>query len=367
MKGYLKLLSLILVGVVGGAADPTLDAFAQSPIVLKVSHFLPPGHTISKALVAWGEELKAKSNGRLQLEIHPKGELAPPPKQYDLAVSGKVDISLALHGYTPGKFPLTEVAQLPFVVQEGAASSAKLSELAPKYLAKEHPGVKILFLMCSPPLKIHLAHKRIDSVADFKGLRLRYSGAPVGEAVKTLGGIPVQMAPGKVAEAMKNGDLDGAIFPYEATRAFHMDEVSKYSVEPGFNTVTFFLVMNQKSYNRLPKDLQKLIDDTTGPEAARRIAAQLDAQEDIGRQNMIAHGVEIIHLSEAALSRIELATVRYTTRALGELESRGMPANAIYLQMISANASIPRKKVTSSPPEEKAAKSKVASRQKTSR
>ncbi|HEX9812660.1 MAG TPA: TRAP transporter substrate-binding protein [Burkholderiales bacterium] len=365
MKGYLKFLCLILVGVVGGATGPTLDAFAQSPIVLKVSHFLPPGHSISKGLVEWGEELKNRSNGRLQLDVYPAGKLGPPPKQYDLAVNGDVDISLALHGYTPGKFPLTEVAQLPFVVEEGAASSARLTELAPKYLAKEHLGVKILFLLSSPPLKIHLAHKRIDSVADFKGLRLRYSGAPVGEAVKALGGLPVEMAPGKVAEAMKKGELDGAIFPYEAVRPFHIHEVSKYSVEPGFNSVTFFLVMNEKKYSQLPKDLKKLIDDTTGPEAARRYGAQLDAQEDLGRKVMIASGVEIIHLSEAALSRIELATVRYTKRALGELESRGMPANTVFLQMVSANASIVRKKVTSSPPEEKGTKAKVATRQKT--
>lgn len=340
MKGYLQIFALMLAGVIAGAVGPAPEAFAQQPIVLKVSHFLPPGHSIARGLAAWGEELKKKSNGRLQLDIYPAGKLAPPPKQYDLAASGKVDISLALHGYTPGKFPLTEVAQLPFVVEQGAASSEKLTELAPKYLAKEHTGVKILFLLSSPPLKIHLAHKRIDSVDDFKGLRLRYSGAPVGEAVKTLGAVPVAMAPGKVAAAMRNGQLDGAIFPYEAVRAFHIDEVAKYSVEPGFNAVTFFLVMNRKSYNRLPRDLRKLIDDTTGPAAARRFGAQLDAQEEIGRNDMIAHGVEIIHLSPAALSHIELRTVQYTKRALKDLENRGMPANTVYLEMVSANAKI---------------------------
>ena len=338
MKTYLKVCALTMVGAVAGVW-PAVDAFA-APIVLKVSHFLPPGHSIARGLAAWGEELKEKSHGRLELDIYPAGKLAPPPKQYDLAASGKADISLALHGYTPGKFPLTEVAQLPFVVEEGAASSAKLTELAPKYLAKEHPGVKILFLLSSPPLKIHLAHKRIDSINDFKGLRLRFSGAPVGEAVKTLGGIPIEMAPGRVAEAMKTGELDGAIFPYEAVKAFHIDEVSKYSVEPGFNAVTFFLAMNRKSYDRLPKDLQKLIDDTTGPEAARRFGAQLDEQEDVGRKDMIAHGVEIIHLTNAALSRIGVATVRSTTQALTDLEKRGYPANTLYLEMVSANSVI---------------------------
>jgi TRAP-type C4-dicarboxylate transport system substrate-binding protein len=337
MKPYVKTFVATFVAAATLVIGPT-DLFA-APIVLKVSHFLPPGHSISKSLVAWGEELKTKSDGRLELDIYPGGKLAPPPKQYDLAAGGEVDISLALHGYTPGKFPLTEVAQLPFVVHQGATSSAKLTRLAPKYLAKEHTGVKILFLISSPPLNIHLAHKRIDNIQDFKNLRLRYSGAPVGEAVKTLGAIPIEMAPGKVADAMKAGELDGAIFPYEAVRAFHMDEVSKYSVEPGFNSVTFFLVMNRESYERLPKDLQQLIDDTTGPEAARRYGAQLDEQENVGRQVMIDHGVKIIHLSYATLGRIEAATVRNIKQTLGDLEKRGYPANIFYLEMLSANAS----------------------------
>lgn len=340
MKDYLNAFALTLVAAIAVVMGATVDAFAAEPIVLKVSHFLPPGHSISKDLVAWGEELRARSGGRLQLDIYPASKLAPPPKQYDLAASGEVDISLALHGYTPGKFPLTEVAQLPFVVQQGAASSAKLTELAPKYLAREHVGVKILFLLSSPPLKIHLARKRIDSIHDFKGLRLRFSGAPVGEAVKTLGGVPVEMAPGKVADAIKNGELDGAIFPYEAVKTFRIDEVSKYSIEPGFNAVTFFLVMNRKSYDRLPKELQKLVDDTTGPDAARRFGEHLDEQENLGRQIMVEHGVQIIKLSNAAISRIEATTVPSTSRALADLEKRGYPANTLYLEMVSANASI---------------------------
>lgn len=340
MKDYLNAFALTLVATLALAGGPAAEALAAEPIVLKVSHFLPPGHSVSRDIAAWGEEIKARSGGRLQFEIHPSSKLAPPPKQYDLAASGQADIALALHGYTPGKFPLTEVAQLAFVVQQGATSSAKLSELAPKFLAREHPGVKILFLLTSPPVKFHLAHKRIDSVQDFKGLRLRVSTSAVAEAVRSLGGIPIEMPPGKVADAVKNGELDGAMFPYEAVKAFRINEVSKYSVEPGFNSVTFFLVMNQKRYDALPKDLQKLIDETTGPEAARRFGAHLDEQENAGREVMVQSGVQVIKLSNAAVSRIEAMTVPSTTRALAALEKKGYPANMLYLEMVSANASV---------------------------
>jgi len=339
MKSRFKVFGVLAAALLALLAVPAGNTRA-APIVLKASHFLPPEHSLARDLAAWGEELKAKSKGQLELQIFPANQLAPPPKHYDLAASGEVDIAMALHGYTPGRFPLTEVAQLPFVVREAAASSVRLTELAPQYLAKEHAGVKILLLVAAAPSKIHLARKRIDSIRDFKGLRLRFSGSAAGESVRALGGIPIEMPPAKVADAMKSGELDGTIFPYEAVKTFRINEVSKYSVEPGFSSVTFFVVMNRKRYESLPKHLRDLIDATTGPAAARRFGAHLDEQENIGRKAMIDSGVEIVRLSDAAISRMEAATLNYTRRVLSDLEKRGLPANTVYLEMVSANASV---------------------------
>jgi len=326
-----RAIALTLAAVAGLAASV---ASAQTH-ELKVSHFLPPNHTFHKELLRWGEELAKKSNGQLTLKVFPAGQMGPPPRQFDLARNGVADIALSLHGQTPGRFPLTEVAQLPFAIQASEAASRKLTELVPKYLAKEHAGTKVLYLLVTPPLKVHLARHRVTTLDGFKGLRIRYSGQQSGETVRALGAAPVAVPPAESGDAMAKGTVDGAMFPFEGAASFRLGNVTKYSVEPGLHSATFFLVMNPASYERLPAPLRKLIDDTTGPAAAARIGHNLDAAEDEGRKYMTSSGVEIVRLAPEALAKIRAATDVYTESALAQLEAKGLPARAVYKELRS--------------------------------
>src|SRR3954462_15675596 len=137
----------------------TLSAAAQT-VELKVSHFLPPNHTFHKAMVAWGELLKKESGGKLQLQIYPAGQLGGGAnRQFDSARNGVVDIAISTHGATPGRYPLTELVSLPFTAPASGATSAamsrRLTELSGQYLAKEHDGLRILYMAVTSPLKVH--------------------------------------------------------------------------------------------------------------------------------------------------------------------------------------------------------------------
>src|SRR5207237_5742866 len=138
---------------------------------LKVSHFLPPNHTFQKAMEIWSTELEKESGGRLKLRIYPAGQLGGGPnRQFDAARNGLVDIAISLHGATPGRYPLTELASLPFATPtaglNSAVTSRRLTELAPKYLAKEHEGLRILWMAVTPPLMFH-SKTPIRTVEDF--------------------------------------------------------------------------------------------------------------------------------------------------------------------------------------------------------
>ena len=135
------------------AALPFVSGSASAETIeLKVSHFLPPNHTINKELQRWADELKQKSDGRLVLSVFPAGQMGPLPRQYDLARTGVADIAFFLHGATPGRFKLTEVAHLPFTFWKGNApvsnsrGSFQVTTLAPE-LAKEHQGVRVLYML----------------------------------------------------------------------------------------------------------------------------------------------------------------------------------------------------------------------------
>ncbi len=332
---FIRSLRLALVGAVA-MAGLTFNAMAET-IELKVSHFLPPNHTFQKELVRWAEELSKKSNGRLVLKIFPASQMGPAPRQFDLARTGVADMAIGLTGTTPGRFPLTEISNFPFMVTSSAKTSKVLSEIAPKYLASEYPGVKILYLMTTTPLKFHMGKAKINAMADFKGLRIRYAGDIFAESIKAFGGTPLAVPPGEVTDAMGKGTIDGAMFPFEGAQSFQVGTVAKYSYEPGINAASFFLVMNTQSYEKLPTDLRALIDQTTGPAGGERIGKALDDAEVEGRAYMTDKGVQIVQFSDATKRDMRVAVKPIIDKELAALKAKGLPGQEVYEALLKAN------------------------------
>src|SRR3982750_1675999 len=135
----MKNVSLALAAAMAIAGVPAL---AQQKLEVKVAEFVTPQHFMSKWLVAWGEKLEKASNGRLVFKHFPGAQMAPAPAHYDLARSGQADVSWFLHGGTPGRFPLTELCNLPYMVGSAEIGTKVLNdrELRSKYLDAEHRG-----------------------------------------------------------------------------------------------------------------------------------------------------------------------------------------------------------------------------------
>lgn len=289
---------------------------------LKVTTFLPPVHTFVTAINAWGEEIGEKSGGELTLEVFPAAQLGPPPRQFDIVTSGGADIAIFLHSLTPGRFPMTELAGLPLTHPSAGDSSAitsrRLTELAPEYLAAEHPGTRILWLAVTPPLKINMAKVDPSDLSNLEGTRIRYAGSTWQQIVETLGASPVPVPPAESADAMGKGVVDGATFPFEATKAFDLAPVMEYSLEPGLASATFAVVMSDAAYARLSPELQAIIDETTGPDRAAWFGEMWDAGEAEGRQYLVDSGVNIVSLDDAGMAQM--------TEAFGPIVEAGVAA-----------------------------------------
>jgi len=323
--------TLALTAVALAAASR--PALAQAtPIELKVSHFLPPNHTFQKQCLQWSDELEQASGGRLKLKLYPAAQLGPPPRQFDLARSGVADIAIGLTGATPGRYPMTELVSEAYVTPaEGgscAVMSRRLTAQFEPYLAVEYPGVKMLWMMVTSPLKFHTAKVALRKLDDFKGLRIRYAGEQFADIVTALGAVPLAVPPGETQDGLAKGIIDGATFPYEGAQSFDLGTVCKYSLEPGVSTATFAAVMNPKRFETLPPDLQALIAKTTGPAMATRFGAALDDAEAAGRAYMIARGVQITTLPAEENAKVHAAVAPLLEKRLAALQSAGKPARA---------------------------------------
>ncbi|MBV0912273.1 TRAP transporter substrate-binding protein [Anianabacter salinae] len=302
----MKLNALKLTGAVLVAGMLATPAMAET---LKVTTFLPPVHTFVKAINAWGAEIGEKSGGELQLEVFPAAQLGPPPRQFDIVTSGGADIAIFLHSLTPGRFPMIELATLPLTHPSAGNASAimsrRLTELAPEYLAAEHAGTRILWLAVTPPLKMHLANADPSDLSNLDGLRIRYAGSVWQQIIEAMGAAPVPVPPAETGDAMGKGVVDGATFPFEATKAFDLAPVTQYSLEPGIASATFAVVMSDAAYDRLSPELQKVIDETTGPDRAAWFGSLWDEGETEGRRYMADAGVNIVSLDAAGLETLK--------------------------------------------------------------
>jgi len=87
-------------------AGRTYDAAAQE-IKLKLSHFAPAAHNQhTNVIVPWVEEVKKRTNGRVEITVFPGASLCKPTQQYDCAKSGIADLAWGVTGWTPGRFPM---------------------------------------------------------------------------------------------------------------------------------------------------------------------------------------------------------------------------------------------------------------------
>jgi TRAP-type C4-dicarboxylate transport system substrate-binding protein len=327
----------LITGLLCGSAivATSATAMAQETYTLRLSHFLPPVHQQHETtFLEWQEELAERSDGRLQLEIFPAGQMGGVAEQYNLARRGDADIAFVLHGLPAGRFPLVELTHLPGIFDSAEQASQVLMELVPEYLAEEHRGVRILYLLAHAPGHVHTSEVPVHEPSDLEGLRIRHPSSVVSEILEAWGATPQGLPPGQIAESLDTGVIDGLVMPYDGVYGFRLGNLIANTTELGSYINTFAVVMNPDSYDALPEDLQQIIDETTGIAAARLAGQRWDAIEVEGREYMESEGVNIIELSEAEQAAFTEAASGVIEARLEATEEMGLPAREFYDRML---------------------------------
>jgi TRAP-type transport system periplasmic protein len=311
--------------------------WAQPKYELKLAYFVGDHHAMSQWLIQWAERLERDSGGRLLIKRFPASQMGPVQQHYDFARTGQADIVWFLHGATPGRFPLTEVVQLPYLVGSAEIGTKVLNdaELRAKYLDAEHKGVKVLLLFTHQPGNVHTTKTPIRRIEDMQGLRLRFGSSTIRDFVAALGGTPVGVSPTEQVEQLQKGTIDGVFIDYGgAGIAFKMGGLVKYSTEMYSYVASFGLGMHEEIWKKLPPDLRTLVTQSvTGVEKA--VGEAWDGLDDVGKKALLDGGAEAITLSPAEQMRFRAIGAQVTEAKLKELEGQGLPARAVYALMQS--------------------------------
>ncbi len=263
---------------------------------LRYSIFFPPTHDQCKAGIAWAEEVEKRTNGRVKVTVFPAGTLTKANQCYDGVVNGISDIGMSCFAYTRGRFPIMEAVDLPHGYTNGRVATHVATEFYRIMKPQELSDVQVMYIHAHGPGLLH-TKKPVQKLAELKGMKIRSTGlsAKVTEAV---GAVPVAMPQPATYEALQKGVVEGTFTPIETLKGWKQAEVIKYTTDCssiGYTTA-MFVVMNKKTWNSLPKDIQAIIEEINN-EWIDVHGKAWDKSDEDGRAYTLSLGNKILPLT----------------------------------------------------------------------
>lgn len=235
---------------------------------LTMSSWVPQSHYLyTDILVPWTEDVEKVTEGRVKVRILPKA-MGAPPKHWELARKGVADITWGNFTYEPDRFKSIWFAEFPFSGDDAKAQSVALWKSYGKHLQADPAfgGVKMITVALFGGGQIHHGSKDIVTPADMEGQKFRMGGPIQQTLIEGLGGVPVSASAPKAYEMLDSKVIDGSLHNIDSIVGFRLQDVLKHHtmIEKGFYDASFFMIMNQKKWDKLSEKDQKAIDEISG-------------------------------------------------------------------------------------------------------
>lgn len=317
-------------------------ASAEAATTLRMAHFWPGASAINQDLFKdWAQTIEEASDGELRIEMYPSGTLAKPDGIYEAAANGIADIGATAQGYTAGRFPLSQIVELPGVATNATQGACVLQTLYDDgHLDAEYEDTRPLFMFTTGPGGIHTIDTDVQVPADLEGLRIRRPTSVAGDILENMGASPVGMPAPDIYTAMQRGVIDGLSFPWEGMKVFRLNELTEHHTEVPFYSLIFVATMSQRAYDRLSPEQQAVIDDNSGMQWAENAGAVFDRLDREGKQEAAeaGHTIRVIAdpLQDADWKKpLQDGIDGY----LAGLEERGLPGREVYEAALAASES----------------------------
>lgn len=302
-----------------------LQSNAQEKVTLNFSNMFPPDNKNTILMDQWCKEIEKRTGGRVKVTQFPGGTLTPPAQTYAGVVKGIADIGASFASYTKGRFPLTEVVDLPLGYKSGYVATKLANEYFKKFKPKEFDEVKVLFFNSSPPHML-FAKKAVNNLEDLKGLKIRSTGTSA-LVVQALGGAPVSMPMAESYDSLSKGVVQGIVCPFEPMKGWKLAEVVDHStIYDSAYANTAFIVMNKGKWNGLPADIQKIIEEIN-TEWIEKYGKLWDDADKEGKDVFIQKGGKIITLSKEENGRWSQRLRPILDDYVKEMKAKGIPGD----------------------------------------
>ena len=327
--GFLKLAGATALAMGLGATS----ALAQD-VTLRLHQFLPPQANVPKLILdVWADNVEEASEGRIKVERYPSMQLGgTPPELMDQAIDGVADVVWTVVGYTPGRYPSTEVFELPFMMTNARAASSAYWQMFEKHMKDtEFKDVHILGAWVHGPGMLH-TNKEVRTPDDLQGMKIRGGSRLANKLLEKVGATPVGMPVPAIPEGLSKGVIDGTTIPWEVTPALKVSELVNNHTEFTGNALyvlTFVLAMNKDKYESLPDDLKKVVDENSGLEFSIFAGGTQADADGPARQVAVDLGNNIVTLNEEETEVWRKAAEPIYDEWIAEMKDKGIDGQAL--------------------------------------
>ncbi len=257
--------------------------FARAEDHLKWAVFTPDSEvTFRTVMKPFAETVQRETNNAVVFDLFPNGALGRNPgQQPQMVVDGVADLAWVIPSYSPGRFPDTEVLELPGMFKNLRESSLVASGLAAGNVLKDYGDFYIVGLWGTAPYSIH-TNFPVNSIADLKGKTIRASSKNESAALRAFGAVPIGMPVTEIPEAISRGTISGTTSHMSPFFDFGLDRVTNNHFFIGLGVVPLTVVMNKKKFDALPESARAIIERNAGP-ALTKVWIKFDHQLQCGK------------------------------------------------------------------------------------
>jgi len=320
---------LILATSCGGTGTTSGET-----IELKFATYNPPMGTVYEQMFTpWAQEIEERTDGRVKITFYPGESLAKAPDLYDAVLTGAADIVWTDPSFTPGVFPRSEITVQPMLYPSAEVAGDVMWRLIEKYmLDTEYQNVKVLWVTPLASMQVWTSNKQVTTLEDMEGMKFAAQTPVVASILEALGAVPTVMAEPEIYGALERGLVEGRIAEPELAWVFSSYDVTKYrtfGLDLGFNVG--ITLMNQDTWNSLPKDIQDIFTETTGRDFSIQCGKLMDDAAKIfegliKEADAAAGNPDFYIVSAAEKARWEASLEPVVVNWAAQKEADGIPA-----------------------------------------
>jgi TRAP-type C4-dicarboxylate transport system substrate-binding protein len=331
----MKRLGLFLVGIFTVTLLLTIMAplpVAAEEVKLSYANFPPAPTFPCVQMERWKTEVEKRTNGKVLVNTFPGGTLLDSKNMLEGVIAGQADIGNFSMAYQPGRFVVTNAVSLPLGISSARVGSLVLWDLWHKYQPDEFKAVKVLAMFTNAPTNI-MSKVPVRSLDDLKGLDLRASGV-AAQILGAWGANPVGMPMPETVEALQKGVVKGLFSSLDALKDFKFAETTKYvTLTDAGGLYPFAVVMNQQSWEKLPEDVKKVMEDLRVEQSEWTGNYMDNHVKESMKWSIDTQKVEVIKLTAAQKAEWDAKLEDITNKWIAEAKAKGLPAEAIVKDM----------------------------------